>query len=160
MPVKFTFNEPRLMAWLLCHQCYNLVSRCEEVTFANTQITPEQHAVLLAIKNNNGPVGPTSIAKWLDRSPNSISLMIQRMEKRGLVNQARDLPDLRSVRLVITKKGDKILEQATSRRWNLIQEILSDVSQDDLQTLIRLMELIRGKAFHYLKPKGVMENVG
>lgn len=159
MPVKFAFNESRLLAWLLCHQCHNLVSRCEEVVFAKTGITPEQHAVLMAIKYINDPVKPTDVARWLDRNPNSISLMIERMEKRGLVRRTRGLPDRRSVRLVMTKKGERILDRATVPGWKLIQEILSDFSEGELQTLVRLLEKIREKAFHYLQPGDVMEEI-
>jgi len=159
MPVKFIFSESRLMVWLLCHQCHNLVSRCEEVLLSSNGITPEQHAVLMAIKYISDPVKPTDIAGWLDRRPNNISLMIKRMEKSGLVKRIRDLPDGRSVRIVMTKKGERMLDQATVRRWKLILEILSDFSQDELQTLTRLMEKVRGKAFHYLQPGDVMEEI-
>ena len=111
MPVKFDFKESRLMVWLLCHQCHNLVSRCEEVMSNSRDITPEQHSVLMAIRYANDPVKPTDVARWLDRRTHSISLIIDRMQKRGLVKCIRDLPDRRSVRLVMTNKGEKGLNE-------------------------------------------------
>ena len=159
MPVKFEFKESRLMVWLLCHQCHNLVTRCEEVVSYGKEITPEQHNVLMAIKYANDPVKPTDVARWLDRRIHSISLIIDRMQKRGLVKRISDLPDRRSVRLVMTKKGERILDQATVRGWKLICEILSDFSEDELQTLARLMDRVREKAFNYLQPGDTIEEI-
>ena len=159
MPVRFEFKEPKLMTWLLCHQCHNLISRCEEVQFSSNNITPEQHRVLMVIRYAKDPVKPTDIARWLDRRSHSISLIIERMLRRGIVDRIRDMPDRRSVRLVITKKGDEILNQANAAGWKLISELLSDFSGDDLQTLIRLMSKVREKAFTYLQPGDTMEEI-
>ena len=159
MAVKFDFKESRLMVWLLCHQCHRLVSRCEEVMSYKKEITPEQHSVLIAIKYANDPVKPTDVAKWLDRRTHTISLIIERMQRNGIVERIRDLPDRRSVRLIITKKGEKILDQATIRGWKLICEILSDFSEDELQTLAKLMGKVRDKAFDYLQPGDTMTEI-
>ncbi len=159
MPVRFEFRESRLMVWLLCHQCHNLVSRCEEVMSHGKEITPEQHSVLMVMKYADDPVRPTDVARWLDRRKHSISLIVERMEKSGLVKRIRDLPDRRSVRLTMTKKGEEILDQATVRGWKLICEILSDFSEDELQTLARLMDRVREKAFNYLQPGDTIEEI-
>ena len=159
MPVKFAFSEQRLMVWLLCHQCHNLVSRCEYVLLSKDMITPEQYAVLMAVKFISEPVRVTDVARWVDRRPNDISLLTERMERNGLVERTRSLPDRRSVRLVMTKKAEKISDKANARSWKLICDILSDFSEGELQTLSRLMEKVREKAFNYLQPGDVIEEV-
>jgi MarR family 2-MHQ and catechol resistance regulon transcriptional repressor len=157
MPVKFLFDEPRLKAWLLCRQTYNLVLKCEDAVFAKVGLTTQQHAVLMAIKYIRNPVTPSDIAHWLDRNTNSISLIVDRMEKDGLVKRVRDLRDRRSLRLVMTSKGKEIFGQATMIGWVLVQEILSCLTEEDLETLGNLMERIRGKAFEYINPGKTIE---
>jgi DNA-binding MarR family transcriptional regulator len=159
MAVKFEFREPRLKVWLLCHQCHNLVSKCEDAMSHDEEITPEQHGVLMAIQCANDPVTPTDVARWVDRRTHTISLIIERMQKSGLVKRIRDLPDRRSVRLVTTEKGERILNEATAKGWKLICEILSDFSEDELQTLAGLMGKVRDKAFNYLQPGTTMEEI-
>ncbi len=159
MPVKFQFTDQRLMTWLLCHQCYNLVFKCEDAVFAKAGLTTQKHAVLAAIKYINDPVTVTEVAHWLDRNPNGISTLVDRMEKDGLVKRARDLRDRRSVRLVMTRKGKDIFEQATISGWELAQEILSYLSDEDIRTLNSLLDRIREKAFEYLHPGEVLEEV-
>ena len=81
------------------------------------------------------------------------------MEKDGLVGRKKDLPDRRSARLVITEKGNNIMERATVSGWELVQEILSGLSDEELITLNSMLERMRGKAFSYLNPDKSMEEI-
>jgi len=123
--VKFEFENLFMRVWLLLHQTNNLVLKCEDQVFTKFGLNTEQHAVLMAIKYIDDPVTPTGVAQWLDRNTNSISLIVERMVKAGLVRRIRDLRDRRSVRLVITSNGKEILDKATVAGWELVQEILS-----------------------------------
>ncbi len=127
--------------------------------FAKVGITTQQHAVLIAIKYINDPVTPTDVANWLDRNTNAITLIVDRMEKYGLVKRVRNLRDRRSLRLVMTRKGGKLLKQATVPAWELVQELLSCLSEEELKTFNRIMGKVREKAFQYLYPGEVMEEI-
>jgi len=59
MPVKFGFESSFLRVWLLLHQTYNMVLKCEDQVFGKHGLSTEQHAVLLAIKYIDDPVTPT-----------------------------------------------------------------------------------------------------
>jgi len=113
----------------------------------------------MAIKNISGPVRITDIARWLDRSVNSVSMIIDRMVKAGLVRRTRDRKDRRTVFVTLTKKAEEAYMPATTAGWNLIQEILSPLSNEDKRNLIRLLETIRDKTYDYLEPGGVVEEV-
>jgi len=157
--VKFEFENLFMRAWLLLHQTYNLVLKCEDQVFTKFGLNTEQHAVLMAIKYIDDPVTPTDVAQWLDRNTNSVSLIVERMVKAGLVRRIRDLRDRRSVRLVITSNGKDILDKATVAGWELTQEILSRLSEEEMRTLIRLLEAVREKSFKYLNPEKSMEEI-
>jgi|GEM_PF-149765 len=159
MPVKFVFENPLFMAWMLIHQTYNMVLKCEDLVFSKTGLTTQQHAVLIAIKYINAPATPTEIARWVDRNVNSITLIADRMEKDGLVKRARDLKDRRTLRLVMTEKGEEALDRSTVAGWGLIQEVLAVLSEDEMRTLVNLLERVRQKAFDYAYPGQVMEEV-
>jgi len=159
MPVKFGFENPLMGVWLLLHQTYNMVLKCEDQVFGKHGLTTEQHAVLLAIKYIDDPVTPTEVARWLDRNTNSVSLIVERMVKAGLVRRIRDLRDRRSVRLVINSSGKDILDRATVAGWELVQEILSRLSEEDMRALIRLLETVREEAFEHLNPGEDMEEI-
>jgi len=159
MPIKFKFEDPYKGAWILLRQTYNLVLKCEDKVFSEYELTTERHAVLMAIKHISEPVRVTDVARWLDRSVNSVSMIVDRMVKAGLVRRVRDRNDRRSVRLLITSKAEKAFVPATAAGWGLIQEILSPLSDEDRLTLIRLLETLRDKTYDYLDSGEVVEEV-
>jgi len=159
MPIKFKFENLDKGAWILLRQAYNLVLKCEDRVFSEHELTTEQHTVLMAIKNISGPVRITDIARWLDRSVNSVSMIIDRMVKAGLVKRTRDRKDRRTVFVTMTSKAEEAYVPATAAGWGLIQEILSPLSDEDKRTLIRLLETLRDKTYDYLEPGGVVEEV-
>ncbi|MGB6873761.1 MAG: MarR family winged helix-turn-helix transcriptional regulator [Dehalococcoidia bacterium] len=159
MPIKFKFEDSYKGAWILLRQAYNLILKCEDKVFSGYRLTTEQHAVLMTIKHISEPVRVTDVALWLDRSVNSISMIVDRMVKAGLVRRVRDRKDRRTVILTITNKAEKAFVPATVAGWELIQEILSPLSNEDRLTLIKLLETLRDKAYDYLGAGEVVEEV-
>jgi len=159
MPIKFKFDNLDKGAWVLLRQNYNLVFKCQDRVFSEYGLTTEQHLVLMTIKRISGPVRITDIARWLDRSVNSVSMIIDRMVKAGLVRRTRDRKDRRTVFVTMTSKAEEAYIPATAAGWRLIQEILSPLSDEDKRNLIRLLETIRDKTYDYLEPGGVVEEI-
>jgi DNA-binding MarR family transcriptional regulator len=159
MPVKFTMRHPVLRAWALYHQTYNLLYKCEEVMFSKVGLTPQKYMVLMAIRLIKDHATVSDVAQWLDRNTNSISLIVDRMKKEGLVTRSRSLGDRRTVQLSLTQKGKEKLDQASVPGWDLVQEMMSPLSEKELNTLAGLLELIRKKAFEHLNPEKTMKEV-
>ena len=159
MPVKFKFENLNKGAWVLLRQVPNLVARCEDQVFSKHGLTTERHAVLMSIRQIDGPVRPTDVARWLDLSVNSVSMIIDRMVKAGLVKRTRDRKDRRTVFLTATEKAEKAYMKASAAGWELIQEILKPLSDKDKRTLIKLLEILRDKTYDYLDSGEVAEEV-
>ena len=159
MPIKFRFKNVDKGAWVLLRQVPNLVSRCEDLVFSKHGLTTERHAVLMAIRHIDGPVRPTDVARWLDLSVNSVSMIIDRMVKAGLVKRVRDRKDRRTVFLSITSKAERSYVLASVAGWELIQEILAPLSDKDKRVLIKLLETLRDKTYDYLGSGEVAEEV-
>jgi DNA-binding MarR family transcriptional regulator len=159
MPVKFKFKNLDKGSWVLLRQAYNLIVKCEDQVFSEYELTTEKHAVLMAIKHISGPVRITDIARWLDRSVNSVSMIIDRMVKAGLVRRVRDRKDRRTVFVTMTPKAEQAYVPSTVAGWGLIQEILSPLSDEDKRTLIKMLETLRDKTYDYLDSGKVVEEV-
>ncbi len=159
MPVKFKFENLNKGAWVLLRQVPNLVSRCEDQVFGKHGLTTERHAVLMAIRQIDSPVRPTDVARWLDLSVNSVSMIIDRMVKAGLVKRTRDRKDRRTVFLTATEKAEKAYVKASAAGWELIQEVLNPLSDKDKRTLIKLLETLRDKTYDYLGSGEIAEEV-
>ncbi|HSW56823.1 MAG TPA: MarR family winged helix-turn-helix transcriptional regulator [Dehalococcoidales bacterium] len=150
MPAKFTFASYWMKSWLLIHQSHNLLERIENNVFAEVGLTARKHSILLAIKNLKSPVLVKDVAHWLDRSPNSISMIVDSMEKEGLIRRLRDVPDRREVRLTMTDKGADMFKSANNLTSSLLHSIFGEVPEEDLKKLAATLEKIRFTALDFL----------
>jgi len=125
---------------------------CEDQIYNECNLTTEQYSVLVTIKYLGGSAKPSEIARWLIRSPNSISMIVDRMVKAGLLRRVRDKSDRRVVHVTITSKAETALKPATLAGWEFIQKITSPLSYDAKHTFIRLHETLKYEIFKYLNP--------
>jgi DNA-binding MarR family transcriptional regulator len=146
-----------LRLWYMIHHTHDLIKMCEDQVFPKYGITTEQYVVLITIKY--GHVRPTDIAQWLARSPNSISMIADRMVRAGLIRRVRDRSDRRVVRLVITSKGENALKQAHRAGWELLRGILSPLSYEERKTFLKLMMKTQQEATKHLNPEADIEEI-
>jgi DNA-binding MarR family transcriptional regulator len=141
-----------LRLWFLMHRDVGLFRRCEDQVYGEKGLTMEQFTVLAAIKYIGHPASPSDIAEWIGRTPNTISMIVDRMVKAGLVRRTRDRIDRRMVRVITTEKADDAFGRAIPAGWEFIHKIMLPLSQADRQTLARLLETIRYETLDYLNP--------
>jgi DNA-binding MarR family transcriptional regulator len=134
------------------HRDVGLFRRCEDQAYGEKGLTMEQFTVLAAMKYIGHPARPTDIAEWIGRSPNSISMIVDRMVKAGLVKRTRDRIDRRVVNVTATSKAENFFELAIPASWELIHKIMLPLSQADRHTFARLLETIRYETLNYLNP--------
>jgi DNA-binding MarR family transcriptional regulator len=141
-----------LKLWRQVYQTYTLLKKTEDQIFEEYGLTTEQYGVLVAIGYFSGPVKVTDIARWLERSTNSVSMIVDRMVKAGLVRRVRSTGDRRVVHVVNTSKGKTALKPATLTSLEVIQKILSPLSYEDRSTLLSLLGTIKYEILEYLNP--------
>jgi MarR family 2-MHQ and catechol resistance regulon transcriptional repressor len=153
MAVNFESGNMVLKLWILLHRTRDALRMCEDPIFSEYGLTTEQCAVLAAIKYLGDSVKISDLAESLERSPNSVSMIVDRMVKAGLVTRKRDKVDRRVVYVFITSKGENALKPAIPAGVEFIQKILSPLSYEDKRTLASLLETVKFKALEYLNPK-------
>jgi len=147
-------GEPIGDAWLLLHQTYDSLIKCEEDQAAKFFGLPiQQYLVLRVVKCASPPVTSTVVSNWLDRSNNSISSIVSRMEKTGLLKRVTYLEDRRSTILAITLKGEEMYRKTYSSAEVLPSIILSVLSEKELNSLVKLLSKIRENTFEIRRIK-------
>jgi len=152
MAVNIESQNLVLRLWFLMHRDVGLFRRCEDQAYGEKGLTTEQFTVLAAMKYIGHPVSPSDIAEWIGRSPNSISMIVDRMVKAGLVKRTRDRIDRRVVNVTATSKAEDSFKLAIPPSWEFIHQIMLPLSQADRHTFARLLETIRYEALNYLNP--------
>jgi DNA-binding MarR family transcriptional regulator len=153
MTAKSESANAVLRLWLLLHRVHDVVSLCEESILREYGLTPEQFGVLASVKSDGGSLRPVDLALMLERSPNSVSMLIDRMVKAGLVRRTRNKKDRRAVNVTLTSKGEKALEPAAPADWQFVQKILLTLPDEDKRALTDTLEMVKCEAFAYLHPE-------
>ena len=157
--VDFDPTNVTVKSWLLARQTGDVLRTCMDKLFTKYNITTERYEVLVSIKYLGDRVNISDIANWLKRSTNSVSMIVDRMVKAGLVKRVRDKKDRRVVYTVITSKGENIVEAASPACWETIKELLSPLSDEDKRAFVSLLEMVNYKALEYLNPGKDLEEM-
>ena len=158
MAVNSESENTVLRLWLLLRRVGDTLVRCQDSIFGQYGLTTEQWGVLTAIKAR-GPMRPTDLADLLERSPNSISMLVDRMVKTGLVRRTRDRKDRRVVTVSFTEKGKTAVEPAIPAGWEFIHEVLSPLSDNEQRDLASMLERVKCELVGYLNPEMDMAEI-
>ncbi len=152
MTVNYESENTVLRLWLLLRRVGDTLMRCQDLLFSKSGLTTEQWGVLTAIKAR-GPLRPSDLSRILERTPNSMSMLIDRMVRAGLVRRTRDRKDRRVVTVSFASKGEKAVQPAIIAGWEFIQEVLSVITDNEQRDLANLLETVKCELDSYLEPE-------
>ena len=112
-------------------------------------------AILFLVEAMGEDVTPAKITRMLMREPHSISGILMRMEKHGLLKRTKDMERKNYIRITLTAKGEKALKQAMKQ--TLTAQVLSNLSavqQKQLKTTLTALKEAGMKELH-LSPKAL-----
>jgi DNA-binding MarR family transcriptional regulator len=141
------------------YQTYTRFQNCLDEILAVQGLTTERYFVLLAIKNHGDTARITDIAHWAERSTNSVSMIVDRMVKDGLLRRVRDRRDRRVVNVSITSKADNLLTSANIASVEFIRKIMSPLSPDDAHTIIGLFARLNYKLLEHHNPGADIDGI-
>jgi len=134
--------------WVLLHQTTDAVLKARGKELGQSGISFIEAGVLVTLHTIGEKATPAEIARRLFREPHSVSGLLNRMEKRGLVRKTKDLDRKNLVRVSITEKGQQAYDK--SIKGESICKIISSLSEDEQQQLRSYLEKLRNKAFKEL----------
>ena len=143
----------------MIYQTYVRFEGCLDGIFRTYGLTMERYLLLLSIKNHDAPARMVDIARWGERSTNSVSMLVDRMVKVGLLRRVRDRSDRRVVNVFITTKGEDTLKPANLPALEFFQQIMSPLSLEDGRTFVRLFRIINYRLLEYLNPGADIEGI-
>jgi DNA-binding MarR family transcriptional regulator len=90
-----------------------------------------------------GSLSPSQLSQLLFRSKNSITKVVDSLEKDGLIIRTRVNKDRRTIRIKITLTGLEFVKQTLLKGDILTQEVLSCLSKDERKVLVNLIRKMR-----------------
>lgn len=144
--VRSTSNEFFLL-WVLIAQTKDALLKARERDYARYGISNERRAILYIIQNQGGTASPVDIARSLFRELHSVTEMLKRMEKDGLIVR-REGTGRSKVQVALTEKGLDVLYQSLSSRTD--ERIFSVLTPEERAQLTSYLWKLRSKVLQDL----------
>jgi DNA-binding MarR family transcriptional regulator len=135
---KETFEIRRVAA--LLRQVDETVRLCRGNELKKFNISPEQCTAVTCIHFYDNKATQNDIAKWSSRKPSTITALIRRMEKQGLVTKTVDPVKKNTYRVALTPKGYEIYK-LTFKSESIVDifKVLPKSKRDQLWSLLQTL---------------------
>ena len=113
-----------------------------KVFLDNEDITSQQFNILRILRGSKKPMSTLVIRERMLDKMSDTSRIVERLQKKGLVDKKISEIDKRKVDVEISKRGLTLLEKL-DRKNNELDNILSNLSNDQAKTLNSLLDILR-----------------
>jgi DNA-binding MarR family transcriptional regulator len=128
--------------WVLLDRTHFAVARSRLLELAQYHLTKEQAQILYAIIPLGGSASMTQIASFTMRQHHSVSTLVNRMAKAGLVKKVK-APNNRGFRVNITPKGQEQYLKVTRKS---IEMLFTSLSGTDKRNFAACLYQLHNKA--------------
>ena len=135
--------------WVLLNQVQSLMMNARDTELMEYGTTGMQAGVMFIINAVGEEIIPADISRWLLRKPATISGLLDRMEKAGLIQKARDLPRKNLIRIRLTEKGKQDYKKSLKRKS--IHKTMSCLSEEERQQLAPILLKLRNSVTKVLR---------
>lgn len=101
------------------------------------------HLNLLMLLRFNGPLTMSRLAELLDVSVASATGIVDRVEKKGVIERRRSDEDRRVVQVYVTEKGEQVFTQMQAERQANMMKMISNITDSDLRALLQGLRAVR-----------------
>jgi DNA-binding MarR family transcriptional regulator len=96
--------------------------------------------VLMYVEKNGTPA--TKLAWSLGMKDSSLTRLLKKMEKNGLISRIKDKEDKRITRIFLTKEGIEKRRMIKKIVLNFNQKIAEKIGEENLQTFYKVFDII------------------
>ena len=126
-----------IVPWL--GKTMKLVDVLVNLVFQQHNMELKKNQVIILRLISNGMHAQSDLSIVTERDKSSLSRLLKGMISKGLVKRQKDEIDARQFQVYLTKKGEEALGQALPILVEAFDKIQDRVSQEDLETVKRVM---------------------
>jgi DNA-binding MarR family transcriptional regulator len=98
-------------------------------------LTPEQF-ILIDLLWNQGSMSQQQLADQMQKDKNSVTKLVDALERKGFVVREQNRQDRRSNTLVLTEKAEGLKPGAKQKGISILDEMLIGISEDELRSFL------------------------
>jgi DNA-binding MarR family transcriptional regulator len=130
--------------WILISRVYHMIAKLRNMEMDKHNILPVQAYMLFIIQAMGNETTPAELARFVYQQRSSVSDILNRMEKQGLITKSKISDGKGRVLIKMTEKGEKAL-QLSEQRVHL-RNVMSVLNEEKRRQLESILEMLRDKA--------------
>jgi DNA-binding MarR family transcriptional regulator len=134
--------------WILLSRVYHLIAMLRKMELSKYNILPTQSYILFFIKALGNQTNPSEISEYVYQQKSSISDILNRMVKQGLIKKTNKSGGNKRVIVTLTAKGEKALTLSKNRIY--LHKVMSSLTEEEKRQLESAMEILRDSAIKEL----------
>ena len=141
-------GDQAYLFWVLFQQAYSAMSRVREKELGSLEITAHQATLLAVILELGDSATPSAISKRMLRESHTVTELINRAVKMGLLKKEPDSKRKNGVMVVLTDQGQKVCEQM--KDMEILRRLISVLPPDQMEYSLSFFRLLRDNAINEL----------
>lgn len=105
----------------------------------NIDLTPEQF-LLIDLLWNQGPMSQLDIADQMQKDKNSITKLVDAIERKGYVVRQQNPNDRRSNTIVLTELGNSLKDDAKTKGIFILNNMLDGIPESELNSFLETLD--------------------
>jgi DNA-binding MarR family transcriptional regulator len=146
----YKFAAVSLAAWAQIRHAWLAMSKVAEARLHEVDSTHESVGVLWACREYPGPLYPAEIARLVFKEPHTVVALLNRLEEQGLIRRIPKGPGRPFTEIKLTSRGKKACSQRVDIVKDAVAEIMSALSDEELEQFIKLTRALQMKAIEML----------
>ena len=98
-------------------------------------LTPEQF-MLIDLLWNQGEMSQQELADQMHKDKNSVTRLVDAIERKGFVVRRQNTSDRRSNTLVLTEQAEKLKADAKQKGIDILDQMLEGISEEEIRTFL------------------------
>lgn len=98
-------------------------------------LTPEQF-MLIDLLWNHGEMSQQQLADQMQKDKNSVTKLVDAIERKGFVVRQQNLNDRRSNTLVLTEKANQLKPGAKQKGISILDQMLEGIEEEELRAFL------------------------
>jgi len=133
-------EDPDINLLIMLDQSSSVITTAVELELKLLRTTQAQVRILNMLSRENRPVTIDELSNWTFKEFNSVSTLINRMEKHGLIKKIKKNEDLKTY-IVPTEKGNVLYHKKVKEQS--IHLIFGSLSDEEKKQLYNILKKLR-----------------
>jgi len=138
-------STPALKLWVVLARAYGAVAVRASADISRHDLTPAEFGVLEALYHK-GPLLLGEVQKKVLISSGGITYVVDRLEKRGLVERRPSLDDRRACFGALTRSGKTLMQRIFPEHEKYLLDVLSGLDEQEQREATELLRKLGRKA--------------